>query len=522
MRQAAPALLCAAALLLLPPCASGERYRIAEVTYDISGMTRQHALELAVPVSTTRVFGSVDEFDDYLADLKQRLQNERVFETVTVTAEKTETEDDVTLVRLNIQTTDSKHFIAVPYPKYDSNTGTTLKLKLKDANFLGTMEPLSFDLSYQHERKEDGSYDEVPGLEFSYRYPFRLWKLDAAWNNALAIRLGKTPEFDATTGITLTLPLDSCQLVLDLMQRAARETDYETYNDELFFTEYARLSLPVTAAEITRWSALTWTPFAAYEYSWDNDGIDKRNKYLRGPRLTFGHSISGGRTDWLGNFRDGFSLEFGQSVTYNYCTQRYSPLVWTEWNCYKAGAHAGFCARLYGFATRNGDTDIGSRLRGIIDKQYYRDGYTDEYGERALSVEVPVAIVCNLDVPIRVLATDWNGWTATLFGEDAPLTRKLNWLGTFDFELQIAPFIDVALTKNMATERLLSPKDGFYCCGLEVLVYPARWRSLEVRASIGVDAGRAIIQKVAPDVIDGSWRDDVSVREVYVGIGLHY
>ena len=267
----------AARLLLAAAPAAAERFRIAEVTYAIDGMTKQYAAELAVPVSTKRVFPTEAEFSAYLADLEQRFENERVFERIAIAAESAGAEDGVSLMRVHIQLKDSKHFIAVPYPKYDSNTGTTLKLKMKDANFFGTMQPLSFDVSYKHEKQEDGTYDDIAALTFDYRYPFRLWKLDTTWNNALelAFTLGSSsPEFNASTGLTFTLPFDSYKFVLDVAQKATRETDYEKYDDALFFTEYAQLSLPVTAADISGWGALIWTPFARYEYKWDTNGID--------------------------------------------------------------------------------------------------------------------------------------------------------------------------------------------------------------------------------------------------------
>ena len=516
--------LCILGLLLTPTAIFAEQFRIAEVFYNIDGMTKQYAVELAIEISTKRIFHSQEEFDSYIDDLRQRFTNERVFESSSISVEEIGEEDGITLMSLLVETKDSRHFIGVPYFKYDSNDGATFKIKMKDVNFLGTMETLNFDLNYKYEEQDDGSYDNIFGVNFSYDYPFKLWKLASSWNNLLSLdfTLGESePEFDISTGFTFTMPFDRYSLVLDLSQSITQDFDYEKYDDKLYFTEAAKFSIPIIAAEIDNWGDVIWTPYIAYEYKWDKNGINKKNEDLRGPTLSVGHSIATKRVDWIENFRQGLSLEFGQSVTYNYYTEKYTPKVWAEWTGFKAYKYAGINARLYGFAQFNGDTSIGSRLRGIKDKQDYSN-LTDKDGDDVSAVDVPVALVGNLDLPIHIITTDWNGWTEAIFGEDSTIASKLHWMRVFDFELQLALFADFALTKNKETERLFSIKDGFYSGGVEAIIFPARWRSLEIRASLGIDAGRKIIKKVVPSLIDDEWRSQVSAWEAYIGIGLHY
>ena len=55
-----------------------------------------------------------------------------------------------------------------------------------------------------------------------------------------------------------------------------------------------------------------------------------------------------------------------------------------------------------------------------------------------------------------------------------------------------------------------------------MLVYPAKWRSLVVRGSVGIDAGRKIVDKVVDKLFDSSWRKNCSAVEIYIGIGLQY
>ena len=249
------------------------------------------------------------------------------------------------------------------------------------------------------------------------------------------------------------------------------------------------------------------------------NGINEENDDLSSPLITIAHSISTARVDWIENFRQGISLEAGQSIGYNFQRKDYIPKVWAEFCGYKAFAYAGITGRLYGFAMHNGTEKIGGRLRGIRDNVKYDSDNPTIAAKKA--TDVPVALVGNIDFPIHIVTTHWNDWFAALFGEDAGITRAFSFMRYLDFELQLSPFVDFALTKNYATGKLLSIKDGFYTGGLEMLIYPAKWRSLEVRASFGVDVGRKLIKKAVSKLIDDSWRHG-SAYEISIGIGLHY
>ena len=163
----------------------------------------------------------------------------------------------------------------------------------------------------------------------------------------------------------------------------------------------------------------------------------------------------------------------------------------------------------------NTDDKIGSYIRGIRDEQNYINSDTK-------SLTTQAAILLNLDIPIHIITTDWLGYSNALFGEDSWISNHIKWMRIFDFELQLNPFIDMALCNNQVTGKTFAIKDGWYGAGLEVLVYPAKWRSLVVRGSVGVDLGKTIIHKVIPKLYDDSWRGSASSYEISIGIGLHY
>ncbi len=556
-----------ALLAIFATSAEAERYKIEGTDYELE-KTRQYAVENAVKIDTKRVFESTEEFNSYMDDLQKKFTNERVFDSATVSwsavhieeenkeeseseeiakteeSDATETTDletekseesaealsstdldkdeiePIIPVRIKVVAKDSKHLLIVPYPKFSSSDGFNFKIKMKDMNFIGTMSPLTADLDFSIEPDdEDETKDNVVfGINFDYAYPFPLGPFKSSWNNNFGINwtIGNSlPEYDATTGFTFELPFDNFSIVLDVSQSLTRDTEYSKYDDELYATSDVKLSIPVTVARIDNWADVKWTPYTEVVANYDFDGIDKKNDDLSSPTLTFGHEVSTGRVNWVGNFRDGIELSLGQSVGYNFQRENYMPKVTAQAKAYKAFRYAGVNARIYTFAAMNTNENVGSMLRGIRKNQKYAD-----LDKKALSTNA--AIVASLDIPIHIITTDWEGWIKKIFGEESWMAEHFGWMRTFDFELQIAPFGDLALTHNEVTGKAFAIKDGWYAGGIEVLVFPKKWRSIVVRGSLGIDAGRKLVNKVVPKLFDDSWRSGGSAYEVYIGVGLQY
>ncbi len=492
-----------------------EKFQIKSIEYQLE-KTKQYALEQNIEISKKKVFLNKDEFEDYLADLRQKFKNQRVFKSAEIIYELLDYNEnlDIQFVLLKITAVDSKHLIIIPYPKYDSNNGAVLKLKLEDSNFFGTMSTLSSDISFG---LKDGEIST--GFEFKYDYPFKLGLVNAKWCNDFKASYNfadSQSEFNLKSGFSFELPFDDYSFVLDLNQSIIKDYDYAKFNDELYGESQARLSMPIKIAEINNWGKVDWRPFVDYRIDYDKSGINFDNQDLTNPVLTFGHSFFTQRINWFGNFRNGAMLSFTQSLGYDFQRNEYQPKIQGTLQFFKAFKYAGIALNTFAFSSMNTSQKIGEKLRGILDDQFYKD--TDE---RALKVSS--AIVMNLDFPIHIITTDWNSWTKIIFGEESWLNRHLKWMDYFNFEMQISPFIDIALTKNNITGKCFSIKDGWYSSGIEVLVYPARWRSLVVRASAGFDLGQIMLSKKAPSYYDSDWRDDtVSSHEFYIGIGLHY
>jgi len=67
--------------------------------------------------------------------------------------------------------------------------------------------------------------------------------------------------------------------------------------------------------------------------------------------------------------------------------------------------------------------------------------------------------------------------------------------------------------------RYYHPVDGWYAGGMEVIVYPAKMRSIYVRASLGFDLAEL---KNLSGLNGRAKRDGEPITEIFIGIGVHY
>ena len=497
---------------LILTSAVSEQYRIRSVTYEITGLTRKYPLSQAVKIDTNRIFEDKAEFEAYLQDKLVQLKNQRILEEAYIFPSYGE-EDETGLIPVDllITTKDTWNIIGLPYPKYDSNSGLIFKIKIKDYNFFGTMRTLNADLFYQYKTEEGKAPKHKIGSGFSFNFPFKLGLLHSNWSNSFDINytIGENvPAFDFTTGVGFSMPIHKLMSLIFGFSQAVKYTpDYHIYGDALYLTESAYVNFPVTLAKMEKWEDIVWVPAASLSWNWDPtditarwDGISYTD--LKGPDITIGHSLSTGRVDWIRNYREGYSANISQSLSYDIYSNTYSTSFSVSGEYYHAFKYAGFASRLYIFKNFGSQSEEGSRIRGV------RDTY----------IKTDSALLLNIDVPIRVLQTDWVGWGAP------------SWMRWFDFEMQLSPFIDIALGNNDAAHRNYNPKDGWYAAGLEIIGFPNKMRSIQGRISFGIDtvrfaqkAGKRIgfIQKVTDKLFTTDWRTG-SWYELSIGIGLHY
>ena len=122
-------------IFLLNSFLFSQEYKINQVFYEITGSTNQKYLETYLDIDNDFIFSSKGDFDLFTEKLKTKLNDLRQLDSYEVFSDfVNEVNSDLVLVNLTIKTNDTKNFIALPYPKYDSNEGFVAKIKLIDSN----------------------------------------------------------------------------------------------------------------------------------------------------------------------------------------------------------------------------------------------------------------------------------------------------------------------------------------------------------------------------------------------------
>ena len=497
-------------LLSITTFVFADQYKINDVKYDIDGITTQFALERAVLVDYETVFETKLEIDTYINELATNLNNLRVLEFAEIFPLFKQSENGIVPVDLIINVKDSINFIAFPMPKYDSTSGFSFKLDSKDYNFLGTMKTFDAELYYELDFKDEDnptSKDEHTfGVYGSYSYPFSIGKVNSAWNNIFRFdyTVGEdVPSVGYSTGLSFRYKLTSLlALNASITQGMDYGSNYKIYGDQFYFTESASFSLPVTLVKTSSFGTISWTPSVSTSYYWDINGIDPNNVSLYKPTLGFGHSFSLGQTNWVANFKDGFTFSFSQNLSHNFYTNNFSSTNNFTMQYFKAFEYFGLKSRVKLFQTENTSSSYDASLRGV-----YGSGVSS-YG----------GLTLNIDLPINVWETDWVGY------------GFWSWMRYVDFEMQISPFLDIALGHNGKTGTILEFEDGLYAGGFEIIGFPKKFRSVQGRISFGVDLvnftsniGENVdfADKVVNKLFNTSWRTD-NWYELSIGIGLFY
>lgn len=527
-------------------------FRIENVDYEISGQTQEKFLRNEVLIDTEKTFSSKEELGAYIADCKTRLLNLRIFSDVNIEISEdfpqqlqsdssTSTfgtdgtslnsalnngtlqanthsavamdsnpadsidSSEVVPVHLKIRAEDSKHFLLLPYPKYSSNDGAVLKIKMRDDNFRGTItrfEGEVFGGISDFSSLTPENFNAGFALNFNYPVFYKSFWIFANTDSSVKFTFDSPlPSYDINAGLSFVFPLEKNNLrwlVLDFSQGFVRgDEEHALFGNDNFYSEYAKISLPIKM----NFADLTLAPYTDFFYCWSDRELNFDDSEISSPLAKAGLSFDFGRVDWLGNFRQGITADFDGGLGFDFRKNDFFPYFSAQVKAFKAWETFGIASQLNFFQDEN-TRPIGTFLRGIRD--------TPEISSKNLSdrfLYVPAVLCLNLDFPFH------------LFSVRPKETSRVK---DFGFEVQISPFVDFALTKNSTTERFFSPKDGWYSGGFEVLVYPEKWKSIVVRASLGLDLGNLIFSRIPGSTYYTSWRSSLSAYEIFIGIGWQY
>ena len=490
-------------------------YVIRGLKFFIDGISRPYALiNNGEFIEGERIFGKAN-FEKYLQRKRQLLLNKRILDEVTIEYSLGNAEEDgVVPVKLLVDIVDSKNLVILPYPKYDSNEGFSLTLKLRHYNFFGTMSTLAVDLGYQ--RNTDSQ--NVINFSIDSDIPFYLFGLNwiVNFDNTIRYTGGEPLYYQNVTGLSVQLPWRTTTFTVGFNQ-------YLTVNEEItdeykdlygtsgdFYVPYGttelfaawKIPLPF---EVLDFGGVSYTPKISTKINYPTQKLDEPHK----PVTILSHSISFGHTDWIGNYRKEFSAYF---------TNSYSIFMAREDAPFLAAIDLGATfhwpfTKFLGVSSRIKyrqwwqwsfkDSDwipyyyAGDTLRGVID--------TDLRADAMLSL--------NMEVPVRVLRF----WPSEWFNRPG--------LHFFDVEVFFSPFLDLALLKGPYNNLKTNSSDGtsfkfsdmVSTTGLEIIVYSGYFRSLKLRGSLGYNLNRA-----GRNGIPLKWGWFPQWDEIYVGLDFHY
>lgn len=463
-------------------------YKIESVEYSIKGLTKAGPLSAKIPIDKNRIFSSREEFDAYIAELNTEFHNMRTIESYEITFDFLEPQNNITPVKLKIHVKDTWNIIALPYPSFDSNRGLQFKLKLKDFNFLGSLEPLTIDLIYNRNNEGKSSFEFGSG----FTLPFYINPVNFLWttNMGISINEDKKLDFDFDTGLSASckLGVDWITLTAGITQSidvSASPSEKDYYLANGFYT-----SLAFDIYKNQTLGTITWTPYFGIDGNWKFTKITKENK--KGLNINWSHSFGMGKVNWINNFRQGFTVNLDNSYKYNTYKKGNVDISFNleMKGFYSFWDRVGLYGRLDFFYNLFNKTSekSGKILRGILNNRISTD----------------TAFSFNFDVPIKIGVFKWEEITG------------VEWTRFFGFELHITPFFDMALVHDTESNTYYNPKYGWYSGGLEIIMYPIKMRSIYARISYGHDL-REIKNK------DGyAKRDGKPVSEIFIGIGLHY
>lgn len=532
---------------------ASKKFQITDISYDITGMTREKALNDDLDIDRTKIFKTQKELDAYIADIRMNLNNNRVFkESEVKVSYGTRDSSGITPVKLQIRTVDTINSIIVPYPTYNSDDGLSLKIKFRNYNFLGTLKMFDLNFTYQYIIDNKGTKDErkrhFAGVQTDFTVPVKIGKRELLWNHNIDIstNFGKDkykPYAYYGTGVGYSFPMGpgtfgwstdgwikhetnglwygyyhaganySLPLVKDVVSLSMAANQSYTYDptsyppNKQYMTSSFSVATPFTIGTIENWGTIVWTPSIALSWNWNPESLKGgsnpfkddmiSNTSIKGPTITFSHSVGSSKIYWDGNFRRGFSISLTQSWVYNLNTKAIpmpSYSLATQLHLVMPNNRVAMYNRNWWYFNMDGTlSEFADRMRGIRSSE---------------AIGSDNVIVMNFDFPHSLLKTDWVGWGFPNF------MRKI------DMEIQVSPFLDVALGHNTITNTNYLIKDGYYSGGIEFLVFPKSMRSIIGRFSIGVDLARTILPTRI--VGDKSWRPATSRFEGFFGIGIFY
>jgi hypothetical protein len=454
-----------------PP--SDELYVIVAFEYDILGRTRPNALAYRGEFKVGEVLRGMTGLEEYIREKTQILINQRMLKDNSAMTYfiGEQQEDGAYPVVIVIMVEDSWNIIALPYPKYSSNSGLEVIIKARDYNFLGSMNPLRVDLGYY--RDENGRNSFFLGVESNTPFTALGYNWNIKFNNIFSYRpdVYEPYYYQNVTGISMELPFRRTTFTFGFEESFnVNEENVDRYKDRypefqsgLFMSSklYTTWEIP-TGITVSRFGELTYIPIisATFNHEFPNWPLQDIRK---GPFLDFTHSLGFEKINWHVNYREGLSASLSNSYTYDFfrLNNDQNPL---SASFTLTGKGHFIISSFFGFSSR-----IQYRHWFYNDPDYYEQASDVLRGIADKAISADYMLSLNLDFPLRVMLFKPSKWFNT---------RKLSF---FDFEMHLSPVFDIAMYHDPQTETSFNFNNTLITGGLELIAFPDFMRNLFLR-----------------------------------------
>jgi len=474
-------------------------FLINSFDFNVKGWTKPYALIEKAELITGEEITGFANLEKYIQNKTQLIINERVLKdnvlieyTVEEAIENGSGQKKYP-VNLTINVEDTWNIIALPYPKYDTNSGFEITIKARDYNFLGTMSPLRLDIGYINDEEKRNIFT----LMLDADIPFRLFGL--YWNFDFDNNFNYQPNkefhyyYSNKTGLSVDIPVGRSTLNIGFYEHIIFNEENsdkdkkqlgQNFQEGLYLSSRTQISWKIPTGFKFGDEELTYTPKISAVFNHEISPwilSDTR----KGPFLTFSHVLNVGRVDWIGNFKKGFLAGISNSFNYNFYYLEINKEPLTVSLDVTGSGHFIFNDYL-GFSTRvkyrhwfnTYSTSAGDTLRGFRDN----------------TIKADYIVSVNFDVPVKVLKFKPSKW----------FNSKVK---VFDFDLHLGPVIDIGIYQEHIENQFLGSGYFLLAAGLEAIIFPDFFRSMFLRVSFGYGL-------LGPEKAKG--------YELFVGMELHY
>ncbi|MDR2792925.1 MAG: hypothetical protein LBB61_04565 [Treponema sp.] len=497
-------------------------FYIKSALFQITGRTKPWAVSYIAQINEGEEIIGKTRLEKYIHDKEQLLLNTRVLESTRITYTMGEPEDGENRipVYLVVETVDTRNFIMLPEPKYSTSDGLDLELKIRDYNFLGTMQPLRLDIGYMLDEEQmqgnNITWSEgaiTIGIDSDTPFRFKGFHWNFNFDHDFSYTFGEPLYYKNTTGISMDIPWKKTTITLGFEQSFIfSEENGAAYQDNFgefvpFYMSsalYASWKIPL-GLKIGDFGELTYTPKITQKINYN---FTEQDELRKGPETKLSHTLGFGKINWFENYRNGLEVSIGNTNTYNMHRNDWDVNYNVSTLAYKKiTSFFGISGRLsfnqWVFTNNFLDgqypayTEVGDKLRGIRDSTLIAEN-TD------------FMLVLSADFPLQILHFVPSEW----FG-----VRALRY---FNFDFHVSPFIDAALLHgkqdvSWSKGRYTEWKDAYFLSkpicssGFEFIAFPLTWRSFYLRISVGYNLNK-IIETGKMPLYD----------EIFIGVGHHY